>query len=154
MESAHGCGIRTTATMMFGHVETFEQRLEHMEKLRKLQDSTGGFTAFIPWTFKPGNTALGGKETSCVDYLKTLAISRIFMDNFDNIQASWVTQGYRVAQIALNFGANDMGSVMMEENVVRATGATESILSEKEVIDLIEQVNFIPQKRDTLYNYL
>lgn len=154
MRTAHKCGIRSSATMMFGHLETVEQRVEHMERLRTLQNSTGGFTAFIPWTFKPGNTEMGGKETSTIDYLKTLALSRIFLDNFDNIQASWVTQGYQVAQLTLNFGANDMGSVMMEENVVSATGTTTDILSEKKITDLIKQADFTPQKRDAFYNYL
>jgi cyclic dehypoxanthinyl futalosine synthase len=124
MRLAHKIGLRTTATMMFGHVETLEDRVVHLLKIRELQDETGGFTAFIPWTFQPENTQLKRASVSSYDYLRTLAVSRIALDNFENIQASWVTQGDKIAQIALFFGANDMGSTMLEENVVRAAGVS------------------------------
>lgn len=109
METAHEVGLPTTATMMFGHIETFADRIEHMAKIRSLQDRTKGFTAFIPWTFQPMNTELGGLGVGGYDYLRTLAISRLFLDNFVNIQASWVTQGSKIGQVALFFGANDLG---------------------------------------------
>ena len=123
----HGLGGRGSATMMFGHVETLADRIEHLERLRRLQDETHGFTAFICWTFQPGNTALGRKSASKVgafEYLKTLAVSRLYLDNFANLQASWVTQGLAVGQLALRFGANDFGSLMIEENVVAAAGTS------------------------------
>ena len=120
MREAHKLGMRTTATMMFGHIETVEERIEHLEKIRKLQDETGGFTAFIAWTFQPKNTRLDTALIGSFDYLKTIAISRLYLDNIANIQASWVTQGSKIAQLSLKFGANDMGSTMIEENVVRA----------------------------------
>ena len=123
MREAHKRGLRTTATMMYGTVETLEERIEHLMRLRDLQDETGGFTAFITWSFQPQHTELGGSEATGVDYLRTLAIARIALDNFDNLQASWVTQGGKVGQLSLAYGANDMGSVMIEENVVRAAGA-------------------------------
>ena len=123
MRHAHRAGLRTTATMMFGTVETVEERLEHLLRLRALQDETGGFTAFITWSYQPEHTELAGAEATGVEYLRTLAIARIVLDNFDNLQASWVTQGGKVGQLSLAFGANDMGSVMIEENVVRAAGA-------------------------------
>ena len=123
MRHAHRAGLRTTATMMYGTVETIEERLEHLFRLRELQDETGGFTAFITWSYQPEHTELGGGEATGVEYLRTLAIARIVLDNFDNLQASWVTQGGKVGQLSLAFGANDMGSVMIEENVVRAAGA-------------------------------
>ncbi len=124
MREAHLPGLRTTATMMYGTVETAEERLEHMMRLRELQDETGGFTAFITWSYQPDHTELAGVEATGVEYLRTLAIARIVLDNFDNLQASWVTQGGKVGQLSLAFGANDMGSVMIEENVVRAAGAS------------------------------
>ena len=123
MRHAHEIGLRTTATMMYGTVETAEERLEHMFRLREVQDVTGGFTAFITWSYQPDHTELGGEEATGVDYLRTLAIARLVLDNFDNLQASWVTQGGKVGQLSLAYGANDMGSVMIEENVVRAAGA-------------------------------
>ena len=123
MRHAHRAGLRTTATMMYGTVETDEERLEHLLRLRALQDETGGFTAFITWSYQPDHTELAGTEATGIDYLRTLAIARIVLDNFDNLQASWVTQGGKVGQLSLAFGANDMGSVMIEENVVRAAGA-------------------------------
>jgi 2-iminoacetate synthase ThiH len=123
MREAHRAGLRTTATMMYGTVETDEERLDHLFRLRELQDETGGFTAFITWSYQPEHTELGGAEATGVDYLRTLAIARLVLDNFDNLQASWVTQGGKVGQLSLAYGANDMGSVMIEENVVRAAGA-------------------------------
>jgi len=151
MEMAHDTGMRSTATMMFGHVETHAERAEHLLALRELQDRTGGFTAFIPWTFQAPNTALSDvPPTGGHEYLRTLAISRLALDNFDNIQASWVTQGAKIAQLALRFGANDMGSTMMEENVVRAAG-TSFRLDREGIETLIRGAGFLPQRRDTLY---
>ncbi len=117
-EEAHRAGMRSTATMMFGHIETLADRIEHLRVLRELQDRTGGFTAFIGWTFQPGNTELGGQEATTAEYLRTMAVARIFLDNIPNIQASWVTQGPKVGAASLAFGINDMGSTMIEENVV------------------------------------
>ena len=126
MEEAHRLGLKTTATMMFGHVETLEERIEHMERIRELQDKTGGFRAFISWPFQKENNPLG-RGAACnistsIDYLKTLAVSRIYLDNIENIQSSWVTMGIEIGQLALTFGANDMGGTMLEENVVSASG--------------------------------
>ncbi len=147
MEEAHNQGLRTTATMMFGHVETMAERFEHLQRVRDLQDRTGGFTAFIPWPFQPDNTALSHiAKTSAFSYLKMLALSRIFLDNVDNIQASWVTQGGQIAQLSLFFGANDFGSTMIEENVVAAAGVSFR-LSEKEIRRLVEGAGFIPRQR-------
>ena len=146
MEEAHRQGLRTTATMMFGHVESPAQRLEHMDRLRDLQDRTSGFTAFIPWPFQPGNTAIDVKPATAHEYLRTLAISRIFLDNFENIQASWVTQGPKVAQISLFFGANDFGSTMIEENVVAAAGVSHR-LSEAAIRKIVEGAGFRPKQR-------
>lgn len=146
METAHNLGLKTTATMMFGHVETLEDRIEHLSKLRSLQDRTGGFTAFIPWPFQPGNTAIECRPATAHEYLKVLALSRIFLDNFDNIQASWVTQGYKVAQMALFFGANDFGSTMIEENVVAAAGVSHR-LSEEDIKRHIREAGFEPRQR-------
>jgi cyclic dehypoxanthinyl futalosine synthase len=153
METAHNLGLRTTATMMFGHVETRAERLAHLVRLRALQDRTGGFTAFIPWSFQPGSTALGGSSTDVVDYLKTLAISRLVLDNVANVQVSWVTQGAKVAQIALEFGANDFGSTMIEENVVAATGVGFR-LSREEIVRQIEDAGYEARQRDHLYRLL
>jgi cyclic dehypoxanthinyl futalosine synthase len=147
------CGLRATATMMFGHVETLEDRVRHLLAIRDLQDETGAFTAFIPWTYQPGNTELGGTSAGGHDYLRTLAISRLVLDNVENIQASWVTQGDRMAQIALRFGANDIGSTMIEENVVAAAGISFK-LSEEDLIRLIHNSGFDAVQRDTLYRYL
>lgn len=146
METAHELGIRTTATMMFGHVETEKQRILHLQELRNLQDRTGGFTAFIPWPFQPRNTAIDVMAATAHDYLKVLAISRIFLDNFQNIQASWVTQGPKVAQMALFFGANDFGSTMIEENVVAAAGVSHR-LSEAQIRKHITDAGFEPRQR-------
>lgn len=153
-EEAHNLGMRTTATMMFGHVETIEERVEHLDCIRNLQDKTGGFTAFIPWTFQPAHTALERiPETGAVDYLKTLAVSRLYLDNIPNLQASFITQGKHIGQLALFFGANDMGGTMMEENVVAAAGV-HNCSSEKEVRALVKDAGFTPRKRNTLYQYL
>ena len=154
--TAHKLGMRTTATMMFGCGETLEHRVNHFQRIYDLQNETGGFTAFIPWTFQPGNTALGGRgwdEATSVEYLKTLAISRIFLDNFENVQASWVTQGLKVLQLGLRFGGNDVGSVMLEENVVRAAG-TSNCTTEEELRRIIRDAGFRPAQRDTLYTKL
>jgi cyclic dehypoxanthinyl futalosine synthase len=150
METAHHLGLRTTATMMFGHVETVEERIAHLMAIRSLQDRTGGFTAFIPWTFQPGHTRLPMTEAKGVEYLRTLALSRLVLDNIPNIQASWVTQGAKVAQLALYFGANDLGSTMIEENVVAATGVSHR-LSLGEMKQLIRSAGFTPCQRDTFY---
>jgi cyclic dehypoxanthinyl futalosine synthase len=151
--TAHQLGMRTTATMMFGVGETFEQRINHFQAVYDLQKETGGFTAFIPWSFQPKNTALGGRkwdEATSVEYLKLLAISRLFLDNIDNVQASWVTQGLKVLQLGLRFGGNDVGSVMLEENVVRAAG-TSNCTTEEELRHIIRDAGFRPVQRDTLY---
>lgn len=153
MRIAHSMGMPTTATMMFGHVEGPEDRVEHLERLRSLQDETGGFTAFIPWTYQSQNTRLGGPQVGGCEYLRTLAVSRLYLDNFRNIQASWVTQGLKVAQTALFFGANDLGSTMIEENVVRAAGASYEA-EEAELRRAIAQAGFVPVRRDTLYRLL
>ncbi len=150
----HQLGGRGSATMMFAHVETPADRIEHLARLRCLQDETGGFTAFIPWTFQPGNTALAQlPKAGAFEYLKTLAVSRLFLDNFDNIQASWVTQGLKVAQLALRFGANDLGSVMIEENVVAAAG-TRFRTTEQQIRETIRQAGFVPRRRDVFYRFV
>ena len=151
--TAHQLGMRTTATMMFGCGETLEHRINHLARIRQLQEETGGFTAFIPWLFQRENTSLGNfvkEEASAVDYLKTLAVSRIYLDNILNVQASWLTPGHKLCQIALRFGGNDVGSILIEENVVRAAGVTRTS-SEEQLRRLIEEAGFRPVKRDTLY---
>jgi len=153
MRQAHHAGLRTTATMMYGTVESHEERIEHMMRLRDLQDETGGFTAFITWSYQPEHTELGGFEETGVDYLRTLALSRIVLDNFDNLQASWVTQGGKVGQLSLAYGANDMGSVMIEENVVRAAGAA-YCMDELEIVVNIEDAGFVPKRRNMHYEIL
>lgn len=153
MRQAHRAGLRTTATMMYGTVETVEERIEHMFRLRELQDETGGFTAFIAWSFQPDNTELGGVEATGIEYLRTLALARLVLDNFDNLQASWVTQGGKVGQMSLAYGANDMGSVMIEENVVRAAGA-EYCMDEYEVVRNIENAGLIAKRRNMHYEVL
>jgi len=153
MEEAHRQGLKTTATMMIGTVETVEDRISHLRKIRALQDQTGGFMSFIPWTFQPGNTALGGKAVSSIEYLRTLSISRLFLDNFPNVQGSWVTQGRDIGQVCLSFGANDLGSIMIEENVVRAAGISHRITVD-EMVDLIRKSGKIPARRDTEFNLL
>jgi cyclic dehypoxanthinyl futalosine synthase len=169
METAHCIGMKTTATMMFGSVEGPEDIIEHLEAVRKLQDRTGGFTAFIPWSFQPGNTELNNAKprkgvlpyapisndkfhpATAVDYLRMLALSRIYLDNIPNIQASWVTQGLKTAQVALRFGANDFGSTMLEENVVAAAGVRHKV-SIKDIINAIKVIGFKPVQRDMYYN--
>ena len=153
MTQAHRAGLRTTATMMYGTVETDEERIEHMLRLRDVQDETGGFTAFITWSYQPEHTEHGGYEATGVDYLRTLALSRIVLDNFDNMQASWVTQGGKVGQLSLAFGANDMGSVMIEENVVRAAGAS-YCMDEVEIVNNIVDAGFVPKRRNMHYELL
>ncbi|GAB6163038.1 cyclic dehypoxanthinyl futalosine synthase [Desulfothermus naphthae] len=146
METAHKLGLKTTATMMFGHVETMEDRILHLIRLRDLQDKTRGFTAFIPWGFQPDNTRINARKVTSVEYLRLLAISRIVLDNFDNIQVSWVTMGPEIAQLALFFGGNDFGSTMIEENVVAATGVRFR-LSIEEIEKYISEAGFEPRQR-------
>lgn len=153
MEEAHRLGMRTTATMMFGSKEQPEDIVEHLFRVREIQAATSGFTAFIPWTFQPDNTELGGETASGVDYLKVLALSRIVLDNIDNIQASWVTQGAMMAQVALFFGANDLGGTMLEENVVAAAGV-KFRMTQKEVVEVARGAGFTPAKRNTAYEIL
>jgi cyclic dehypoxanthinyl futalosine synthase len=153
MRQAHRAGLRTTATMMYGTVETEEERIEHMMRLRDLQDETGGFTAFITWSYQPEHTEHGGFEETGLDYLRTLALARIVLDNFDNLQASWVTQGGKVGQLSLAYGANDMGSVMIEENVVRAAGAS-YCMDELEIVVNIEDAGFVAKRRNMHYEIL
>ena len=151
--TAHQLGMRTTATMMFGCGETFEQRLNHLDVIRNLQQETGGFTAFIPWPFQRENTSLGRfvkEEATAVEYLQMLAISRIYLENIEHIQSSWVTPGLKTCQLGLRFGGNDVGSIMIEENVVSAAGAHHRA-SEEELRRLIRDAGFIPKQRDTLY---
>ncbi|MCI6483226.1 MAG: dehypoxanthine futalosine cyclase [Selenomonadaceae bacterium] len=153
MECAHSIGMESTATMVIGLGETMAQRVEHMEKIRRLQDRTGGFRAFITWTFQPGNTELGGEKTSGWDYMRTLAMTRLYMDNVAHIQGSWVTQGERIGQLTLGFGADDLGSIMLEENVVRAAG-TAYDMSIKKMADLISGAGKTPAQRDTEYRII
>lgn len=153
MRHAHLAGLRTTATMMYGSVETERERIEHMMRLRALQDETGGFTAFITWSYQPPNTELGGVEATGLEYLRTLATARIVLDNFDNLQSSWVTQGGKVGQLSLFYGANDMGSVMIEENVVRAAGAA-YCMDEVEIVRNVENAGFVAKRRNMHYDIL
>jgi cyclic dehypoxanthinyl futalosine synthase len=151
--TAHALGMRTTATMMFGTGETIEQRMNHFDVVRQIQEDTGGFTAFIPWFFQREYTSLGRfvkQEVTSVEYLKMLALSRIYLDNILNVQASWVTPGLKVCQLGLRFGGNDVGSIMIEENVVSAAG-THHRASEEQLRRLIRDAGFIPKQRDTLY---
>jgi cyclic dehypoxanthinyl futalosine synthase len=151
MAAAHRQGLSTSATMMFGHLETRAERLDHLFRIRDLQDETRGFTAFIPWTYQPGGTNLAGPTLGAVEYLKMLAISRLVLDNVPHLQVSWVTQGPKVAQVALKFGADDFGSTMLEENVVAATGVGFR-LTQAEIETLIRQSGYEPQVRDHRYN--
>jgi cyclic dehypoxanthinyl futalosine synthase len=151
--TAHQLGLRTTATMMFGCGETIEQRINHLDIVRQIQDETGGFTAFIPWTFQRENTSLGRfvkEEATAVEYLKTLAISRLYLSNILNVQSSWVTQGLKTCQVGLRFGGNDVGSIMIEENVVSAAGAHNKA-TEEDLRRIIRDAGFVPKQRDTLY---
>lgn len=174
MEEAHKLGMKTTATMMFGSVEEPEDIIEHLDAVRRLQDKTGGFTAFIPWSFQPGNTELGVKSlelkvksskkpsritrhasrfqtATAVDYLRVLSLSRVYLDNVPNIQASWVTQGIKMAQVSLRFGANDFGSTMLEENVVASTGVRHMV-SISDILKAVRDAGFRPVQRDMYYN--
>ena len=154
--AAHKLGLRTTATMMFGVGETLENRVNHLEAVRRIQEETGGFTAFIPWKFQPENTPLGKsvkEEATATDYLKTLAISRLYLESILNIQASWLTPGIKICQVALRFGANDVGSILIEENVVSAAGCHNKT-NEGELRRIIHEAGFIPAQRDHLYRYL
>jgi cyclic dehypoxanthinyl futalosine synthase len=176
MEQAHRIGMKTTATMMFGSIEEPEDIIEHLDAIRGLQDKTNGFTAFIPWSFQPLNTELGirdqglgiGKKkktnpkpltpnpfhtATAVDYLRVLALSRVYLDNVPNIQASWVTQGLKMAQVALRFGANDFGSTMIEENVVAAAGVKYRVSTE-DIVSAIKASGFTPAQRDMYYNII
>ena len=150
--TAHALGMRTTATMMFGCGEEMRHRVNHLERLRRIQQDTGGFTAFIPWIFAPENTPLGKKipETTAFDYLKTLAISRLYLDNIDHIQSSWLTPGIKICQVGLQFGADDVGSILIEENVVYAAGVRNRT-NEEELRRNITDAGYIPAQRDTLY---
>ncbi len=151
--TCHAIGLRTTATMMFGTGETIEQRMNHFDIVRQIQEETGGFTAFIPWSFQRENTSLGRfvkEEATAVEYLKMLALSRLYFENIENIQSSWVTPGLKTCQVGLRFGGNDVGSVMIEENVVSAAGAHHRA-TEEELRRLIRDAGFIPKQRDTLY---
>jgi cyclic dehypoxanthinyl futalosine synthase len=153
MRDAHRKGLRTTATMMYGHVETVEERLEHLLRLREVQDETGGFTAFIAWSYQPEHTELGGSEATGLEYLRMLSLARIVLDNFQSLQASWVTQGGKVGQLSLAYGSNDMGSVMIEENVVRAAGAS-YCMDEVEIVRNIENAGFVAKRRNMHYEIL
>ena len=162
MDEAHGLGMRTTATMMFGSVEAPEDIIEHLDAIRSLQDRTGGFTAFIPWSFQPGNTELSRDEVglqgsirpaTAIDYLRVLTLSRLYLDNVQNVQASWVTQGLKLAQVALRFGANDFGSTMIEENVVRAAGVN-YVVSKEDIIAAIKAAGFEAAQRNTYYSII
>ena len=154
MQVAHELGLKSSATMMFGHVETVEDRIEHLRRIREQQDRSGGFTAFICWTFQPQHTVLKVKHPAGVaEYLRTQALARIFLDNIDNVQSSWVTQGPEIGQIALKFGANDFGSVMMEENVVSSAGTTFR-LNAAQIESLIHDAGYEPRRRNNWYELL
>ncbi len=168
MEEAHRLSMRTTATMMFGSVEKAEDIIEHLDAIRTLQDKTGGFTAFIPWSFQLGNTALAKSieqraksknsahtihSATAIEYLRVLAISRMYLDNINNIQASWVTQGVKLAQVALRFGANDFGSTMIEENVIASTGVSYRV-SKQDIVRAIKDAGFRPAQRNTYYKII
>jgi cyclic dehypoxanthinyl futalosine synthase len=150
----HRLGGKSTCTMMFGHVETLAERIEHLEKLRQLQDETKGFTAFICWTFQPENTEISHiHPAGAFEYLKNQALARIYLDNIPNIQSSWVTQGGKIGQLALQFGANDMGSLMIEENVVSSAG-TVYHLSLNEIKNSISELGFTPRQRNVFYQLI
>ena len=150
MDVAHRMGLNSSATMMFGHVETLEDRIEHLERVRAQQDATGGFTAFIAWTFQPENTRLKAKAVGAHEYLRMQALSRIYLDNIPNIQSSWVTQGLEVGQVALTYGANDLGSIMIEENVVSKAGTTFQMTVE-DMHRLIQDLGYEPRQRNNWY---
>lgn len=150
----HQLGGKSTCTMMFGHIETLEERIEHLDVLRQLQDETQGFTAFICWTFQPENTEMAHiQPVGAFEYLKTLAVARLFLDNIPNIQSSWVTQGLQIGQLALYYGANDMGSLMLEENVVSAAGTVHHLTLEQ-IKDAIREVGYEPKQRNVFYQVI
>ncbi len=150
----HELGGKSTCTMMFGHIETLAERIETLERLRQLQDETGGFTAFICWTFQPEHTAMADvPPAGAHEYLKTQAIARLYLDNIPNIQSSWVTQGLKIGQLALFFGANDMGSLMIEENVVASAG-TVHYLTLEQIKNAIREAGYIPRQRNVFYEYI
>ena len=153
MDVAHRLGLASTATMMFGHVETVEERIEHLERIRAQQDASGGFTAFIAWTFQAENTRLKAPTVGAHEYLRTQALSRIYLDNIPNIQSSWVTQGLDIGQVALRFGANDLGSIMIEENVVSQAGTTFK-MGVADMQRLISELGYEPHQRDNWYRLL
>jgi cyclic dehypoxanthinyl futalosine synthase len=153
MREAHGLGLKTSATMMFGHRETLADRVEHLRRIRDLQDATGGFTAFIPWAFQPTHAMVRDEAAGAHDYLRTLAVSRLYLQNVPNLQSSWVTMGPKVGQLALLFGANDMGSVMLEENVV-STAGVRFRMGVAELRRVIEDAGFVPAQRDFFYRPL
>lgn len=153
MDVAHRLGLRSSATMMFGHVETLDDRIEHLERLRTQQDKTGGFTAFICWTFQAENTKLRAEPVGANEYLRTQALSRIYLDNFENVQSSWVTQGLEIGQLALKYGANDLGSIMIEENVVSQAGTTFRMTVD-DMRRLISGLGYEPHQRDNWYKLL
>lgn len=153
MEAAHGIGMASTATMMIGSREKLIHRIRHMARIRRLQDRRGGFRAFIIWSFQPGNTKMGGKHTGPIDYLKTLAVARLFLDNIPHLQGSWVTQGKEIGQLSLAFGANDLGSIMIEENVIKSTGVSYR-MTEEEICHLIKEAGKLPAQRDTTYRII
>lgn len=150
MRVAHRLGMRTSATMMFGIIETYADRVEHLRRIRNLQDETGGFTAFIAWTFQPKNTPYKDKFCGAFEYLKTVAVARLYLDNIENLQASWVTQGDKIAQLSLFFGVNDLGSLMLEENVVRAAG-TQFMYTKEHLKDMAEELGFELRQRNFFY---
>ncbi len=153
MDVAHRMGLNSSATMMFGHVETLEDRIEHLERVRAQQDATGGFTAFIAWTFQPENTRLKAKTVGAHEYLRMQALSRIYLDNIPNIQSSWVTQGLEVGQVALTYGSNDLGSIMIEENVVSKAGTTFQMTVE-DMHRLIKDLGYEPRQRNNWYQLI
>src|SRR5438552_3102367 len=153
MEIAHELGLNSSATMMFGHVETIDDRIEHLDRLRVQQDATGGFTAFICWTFQPEHTKLRAEPVGSGEYLRMQALSRIYLDNIENVQSSWVTQGPKIGQVALKYGANDFGSVMMEENVVSSAGTTFRLNAEQ-IESLIRDAGYEPRRRNNWYELL
>ena len=153
MEAAHHVGLESTATMVIGMGETYAERMEHMEKVRALQEKTGGFRAFIIWSYQPGNTQLGGEKISAWDYLKTLSVARLYFHNIKHIQGSWVTQGQNIGQLTLAFGANDLGSIMLEENVVRAAGTSYKMSIDK-MLAIIRATGNKPAQRNTQYNII
>ena len=153
MRTAHEIGIKSTATMMMGSIDQLEHRIFHLDKIRSLQDETGGFRAFIMWTYQPGNNELMGKKISSLAYLRFLALSRLYLDNMEHIQGSWVTQGKQIGQLSLLFGGDDLGSIMIEENVVRSAGLVYK-MNREEMINLIRAAGRKPALRDTTYRIL